>query len=96
MREITRRAFEAFRQNCSKKISNTQICVDAQTTTLQLHGNAIARKNRESGTVEICTGGWDTPTTKERLRPFAHAYHVKGELFLNGESWDGGWIAIDA
>jgi len=95
MRAITEKAFQAFRQNCPTKLSNTEIRVNGQNTTLELHGNPIARKNRESGTVEICTGGWDTPTTKERLRPFGHAYHVKGELYLNGETWDGGWIAIN-
>jgi hypothetical protein len=45
--------------------------------------------------VEITTAGWNTPTTKERLKPFASVNHHKHELYLEGLLWTGEWTAID-
>jgi len=63
-------------------------------TLLLLFGNVIARKCRQSGIVEITTAGWDTPTTKERLKPFAGVHTIKHELHLEGLPWTGDWTVI--
>ena len=71
MRQITKRAFQAFKTNYDFHLDNTTVRTTLTETLLLLHGNCIARKCRKSGIVEITTAGWDTPTTKERLKPFA-------------------------
>ncbi len=95
MRKITDRAFQAFRANKNFSLSNTYVSSDTDQTRMFLHGNCIARKCRKSGLVEITTAGWDTPTTKERLKPFASVNHHKHELYLEGLLWTGDWTAID-
>jgi len=94
MRQITKRAFQAFKTNYDFKLDNTEVTSDAGETRLYLHGNCIARKCRKSGIVEITTAGWDTPTTKERLKPFAGVHTIKHELHLEGLPWTGDWTVI--
>ena len=94
MRQITKRAFSAFRANQEFRLDNTEVQVGTGQTRLYLHGNCIARKCRESGVVEINTAGWDTPTTKERLKPFAGVHTIKHELHLEGLPWTGDWTVI--
>ena len=91
MRQITTRAFQAFKTNYDFKLDNTEVTSNAGETRLYLHGNCIARK---CGIVEITTAGWDTPTTKERLKPFACVHTIKHELHLEGLPWTGDWTVI--
>jgi len=95
MRQITSRAFQAFKSNTSFSLDNTLVTSNAEETKLYLHGNCIARKCRKSGLVEITTAGWDTPTTKERLKPFAQVHQIKRELYLDGMKWTGDWTVIN-
>ena len=94
MRQITMRAFQAFKSNTDWHLDNTQVTADPDRTRLFLHGNCIARKCRKSGIVEITTSGWNTPTTKERLKPFAGVHTIKHELHMEGLPWTGDWTVI--
>jgi len=94
MRQITKRAFQAFKCNADFKLSNTEVRASNKQTLLLLFGNVIARKCRQSGIVEITTAGWDTPTTKERLKPFAGVHTIQYELHLEGLPWTGDWTVI--
>tara|TARA_R110002110_G_scaffold414828_1_gene646076 strand:- start:1510 stop:1803 length:294 start_codon:yes stop_codon:yes gene_type:complete len=94
MRQITTRAFSAFRANQDFSLDNTRVTSDENQTSMYLHGNCIARKCRKSGMVEITTAGWNTPTTKERLKPFAGVHTIKHELHLEGLPWTGDWTVI--
>jgi len=94
MRKITDRAFKAFRENKNFSLSNTCVSSNEDQTLMFLHGNCIAKKCRKSGIVEITTAGWNTPTTKERLKPFACVHTIKYELHLDGMPWTGEWTTI--
>jgi hypothetical protein len=95
MRQITSRAFQAFKTNSDFRLDNTEVTTGTDETRLYLHGNCIAKKCRKSGLVEITTAGWNTPTTKERLKPFAGVHTIKHELHLEGLPWTGEWTFIN-
>ena len=73
MRKITQEAVEAMFRRQKFKKSNTQIIVDGDYSAMLLHGNRIAEIDNYE--LWICTKGWKTNTTKERLNG------VLGQLF---------------
>jgi hypothetical protein len=89
MRKITKEIGEAFFKNKQKSIDNTT-CTGNE---IFLHGNKIVKRD-DNGDIWITTAGWPTTTTKERLKFFCRVYTSKGELFLNGQEWDGSWIRL--
>lgn len=89
MRKISKITSHAFMCGESMTLSNTTVSNDGELTNLYLHGNLIA--TRKENVITVRTAGWDTPTTKERLNslPGVSVYTSKGQLYLNGEKWDG-------
>ena len=65
MRKITQEAVKAMFSRKKFKKSNTQIIVDGDYSAMLLHGNKIAEIDNYE--LLICTKGWKTNTTKERL-----------------------------
>ena len=97
MRKITKAAIAAFNSATPFKQDNTTIKVLPNVTIMLLYNNEIAyRYNDPEKTLSITTAGWDTPTTKERLNSIdgVNVSTKKGQLYLNGEIWDGGLIDI--
>ena len=92
MRKITKLAISHFLEGVYFNQSNTEVIPNFKGISLYLHGNEIATKSPE-GTIKVTTAGWPTNTTKERLNgiPGVKVTTVKGQLYLNGEEWDGGW-----
>ena len=98
-RKITQESINAFRFYTSYSKDNTSVIVywtsKSPRSELRLHGNLIA--TNEDGTVRITTAGWNTNTTKERLRAIPGVTSLstkKWQLYLNGKEWDGEWIAL--
>jgi hypothetical protein len=91
MNQTTSKINNAFVQGQAKKISNTH--TDGQS--LWLFDNKIA-EHREDG-MYITNAGWKSRTTKERLNglPDVSIFQKKGEWYLNGNMWDGGWIRVN-
>lgn len=91
MRKITKGIVAAFMKGETKRIGNSH----TDGKYLYLHGNAIAY-HQCLGTIQITTAGWNTPTTRERLNglPEVNVYVRKGQLYLNGNPWDGNWTKI--
>jgi len=88
MRNVTKLTVSAFKNSQPIRVSNTHVSVNEELTTLCLHGNVIAFKNKDG--IFITTAGWNTPTTLERLRGLGANVNIKkGLLYLNGEKWDG-------
>lgn len=97
MKKITEDARDAFYEGRSFNRSNTQVEVLPNVTILRLFGNAIAyRYNDPEKTLSICTCGWNTNTTKERLNSlFEVSIYQKNHIwYLNGKEWDGSLIDI--
>lgn len=95
MRKITREAYQAFISKEPYKNSNTTVQVsEDNAVTLLLHGNIIAKQ--VNGTLSICSAGWPTNVTKERLNslPGVRIHQSKGVWYLNDTFWDGSWITI--
>ena len=90
MRKITQQATKAFVDQCNFKSGNTAVESRGGTTYLSLHGHYIATYIEGEG-LYVSTCGWNTPTTRERLNglPGVKVNMVKGQLYLNGEEWDG-------
>ena len=65
---------------------------------IRLHHTDIILKNKD-GTVTLDTGGWKTPTTKDRLNRFSpvRVYSKRGTWFVDGEVpfYDGLTVAED-
>ena len=97
MRDITRRAVQAFMNAEPFRRDNTTVEVQPNVTILRLHGNPIAyRYNDPERTLSVSACGWFTNTTKERLNgiPNVHINQKKGQWYLNGNQWDGNLIDI--
>jgi len=87
-RKVTREVCGAFMNKRKKHNDNTH--TDGES--LFLFGNKIA-EHREDG-VYITDAGWNSSTTRERLNYFAQVYTRKGQMYLNGQEWDGNWIKL--
>lgn len=45
---------------------------------------------REEARFRLRTGGWNTPTTRDRLRPFViNVWTERKVMYINGIPWDG-------
>lgn len=94
MRKITKQAVTAFFTRKPFKRDNTEVRNELGYTWLILHGNKIAQRN--NGILCVSTGGWNTPTTRERLNglPGVKVWQKDHTLYLNGKEWDGDWAVI--
>jgi hypothetical protein len=90
-RKVTRTIHAAFLARKRKTVGNTSTDGDA----VYLHGNKIVNRNPASGEVFIRTAGWNTPTTRERLKAFTTfpVYQKRGQLYIGENAWDGDWIS---
>ena len=97
MRNITHEMQAAFSAGRNLSISNSRVYVSGDFVNLSLHGNLIARKSLTTGKLEITNAGWQTNVTKERLNalPNTDIRQVKGVWYLNGQAWNGEWIAVN-
>lgn len=97
MRKITAEAISAFVAGATFSKSNTIVSIVRGDVVLSLHGNPIARYPETFyNQLEICDGGWQTNTTKERLNgiPNVHVQQKKGVWYLNGMEWNGNWTKV--
>lgn len=95
MRTITKQACKAF-QNWEKFTwNNTKTYNDNGIMYLELFGHKIAKI--ENKTLYITNAWWSTTTTRERLNGLdgVHIQQKNWQRYLNGNEWDGKWIAID-
>ena len=91
MRKVTAEIRRAFNNGQKKTIGNTW--TDGES--VYLHGNKIVSRNPVSKVVYICTHGWNTITTRERLNAFTNkrVYQKKHKLMLDNDEWNGDWTA---
>ena len=96
MRKITEKSVSCFMNATKFSEGNTAVTVTEEVITLNLHGNTIAYRYQNPHRIIITTCGWNTPTTRERLKgiPGVSIYTRKGQLYLNGEKWDGSKIEV--
>jgi len=95
MRKVTSKAIAAFTASRNFRDGNTEVQSGDGITHLLLHGNAIARKDGEGLSINLC--GWNTPTTRERLNglPSVRIHTKQGQAFLNGVAIpSNGWVKI--
>lgn len=92
MRQITRDIVRAFGNRQTLKIDNSR----TDGTSLWLFNNKIAEWRSDG--LWITNAGWDSRTTKERLNGLSgvQIQQVRGNWFLNGRRWSGGWVNVDA
>jgi|TARA_R110000765_G_C18950594_1_gene608487 hypothetical protein len=103
MKDITFNSVTAFLDGQSFKQSNMQASSNGSESVLQYHGNTIARKDLQTGKIQITNCGWETNTTKERLNGVialsgAGILPVRQKAFiwyLNGYEWNGNLIQIN-
>lgn len=68
MKKIERLLHDAFWRGLRKKANNTRIMVDGERVSLELFGNTIARRQLTSSAIRFTLAGWNTLTTRSRLR----------------------------
>ena len=100
MRQITSDAVSAFRRGVKFKRDNTSVEVHDDLVLFKLHGNTIARRIPSVhglNSFEICDGGWQSNTTKERLNGLRGVrIHQKNWVwYLNNNPWNGSWTTIE-
>jgi len=103
MRKVTREVCIAFLEGRPKRVDNT----DTDGVTLRLHRNAIAQWRMDG--LWITTAGWDTVTTRDRLKGLLlrcqlhtlgrcvtpTVWRHRGQLMLGHQPWDGSWTRVD-
>lgn len=97
MRQITKKAIQAFNNSEPFKLDNTEIEVLPNVTIMKLHNNPIAyRYNDPERTLSITNCGWESNTTKERLNAIegVSIYQKNWVWYLNDQPWDGKLIDI--
>jgi hypothetical protein len=96
MRKITKQVSDAFMNGYDYTNDNTKVLAsgNGKNTSMYLHDNLIALNN--DGKISITNSGWFSNVTKERLNgiPGVSIEQIKGIWILNGNTWDGFWIAI--
>lgn len=80
MRKVTDKILNAF--NAHKPAASGNTTTDG--TVILLHGNRIAERRRD-GSVWVTLAGWNTVTTRERLRALVSVTTVKGQPFIGGK-----------
>lgn len=97
MRKVTQKAASVFNYGpTGATIGNTKIVYTPTHARMYLHGNLIAERDRNTGTLRITNAGWATNVTKERLNGLSGVNIVQKQWtwYLNGQEWDGGWINV--
>ena len=95
-RKITEESVAAFYNDRKFNKSNMSVEItDEGFTLLKLHGNTIAGKDYDG--TWITDAGWPTRTTFERLNGLndVRVNTKKGQVYLNGEEWDGEKVYIN-
>ena len=94
MREITRKAYNAFKNKKHFTLANTKVRILNKNPHLYLHDNLIAKEI--DGDIYINNGGWNSNTTRERLNPFVNRIRKQGDSLIINEklNWDGEWLNI--
>jgi hypothetical protein len=76
---------------------NMEVTANDNGVYLKLHGNVIARRDRENGAVFISNCGWSTNTTKMRLNYLLYTYNSTLKItqknwvwYLGDKQWEGG------
>lgn len=94
MRNITEQAINAFTEGKPFKKRNTKVRIEGDIVILLLHNNEIAKIDSDG--TWVTDAGWNTNTTRERLNgiPRVDVRSKKGQLTINGHSWDGSWKNI--
>lgn len=97
-RKITTESVNAFMsaRPFNKGNMTVELSPLGQVVVMKLHGNAIARRDIGSNTIEVTSAGWETTTTKERLNglPGVSVCQKNFVWFLNGKEWNGSWATI--
>ena len=88
MRNITEQVTRAFFEGRNFKLSNTEVHADATGVYLKLWGNLIAKRVGER--VSIGLAGYNTSTTKERLRGVLNHFNKtlvtkQGKVFIKAD-----------
>ena len=88
MRNITEQVTRAFFEGRNFKLSNTEVHADATGVYLKLFGNLIAKRVGER--VSISLAGYNTNTTKERLRGVLSKFNKtlvtkQGKVFIKAD-----------
>ena len=88
MRNITEQVTKAFFEGRNFKLSNTEVHADATGVYLKLWDNLIAKRVGER--VSISLAGYNTSTTKERLRGILNKFNKtlvtkQGKVFIKAD-----------
>lgn len=86
MRVIERKMIEAIRTRKPMRIDNTTVEHDGMTTTVRLHGHAIAMLDWTTYTFTISNCGWATVTTKSRLNALLRTFTGKS-IYQHKHVW---------
>lgn len=90
-RKIETEMISAIRAGKSAKLSNTVVEVNGQSTFVRLHGNLIAIIGHPLEGTCWTLAGWNTTTTRSRIRALANAFNwaapanVRGVAHVRGK-----------
>lgn len=88
MRQIEQNMVNAVNGRYNFKSGNTQVTVNDDIIRVYLHGNCIYTECNSTGKKRCTLAGWNTPTTRSRLRALGvNIKQKKGLPVVNGYSW---------
>ena len=93
MRSLEKEMINALESGISKKVSkNTEVCEHV----VYLHGHSIIYRDPSTGKLYVRMSGWNTVTTRSRLRSVGAKVYCKDYIpYINGKVMDlYKWYAI--
>jgi hypothetical protein len=96
MRQIDVLAKTAFYEGRKFKLSNTEVEIRDGKPHMYLHGNCIAKIDK-NGDLLVSHCGWESNTTRSRLNalPGVHIKKYKGDFVLNDIAiMHSGWMNV--
>lgn len=89
MREIEIKMNNAIERRRNWSLSNTKVLVLFGVVYVYLHDNLIMKMSR-NGVKYYSIAGWNTPTTRSRLRALGcNVTTRRGKLYRDGVEWSG-------
>lgn len=80
MRKVEEDMVTAVITYTSWRLRNTSVEVNGGTVIVSLHGNPIFKKDINTGSAQFTLAGWDTNTTRSRLRALGVGVYRKDGL----------------
>ena len=65
----------------------TKVTKDGQTSTVRYHYTDVVKVDWDTGIITLNTGGWETSTTKLRMKPASSEWGLGYHVYQHKHDW---------